>query len=167
MSTAESLCGVSWRHAACCRAKFTILFSPSFGGFNEGKLAYSPTLSGLQQGGEISCTRLTDSPPHPCGALNIHNKACIQCTRGKTEESFTSSCPKATARCLYSPSLRGRETSLLYRKLIAKPRPERIEEMPFIYPSKSQLHLMSLPLLLAAAYISSILMAHGRRHRGT
>ncbi|TKS76787.1 Matrix metalloproteinase-19 [Collichthys lucidus] len=42
-----------------------------------------------------------------------------------------------------------------------KPRPEPIEETPLMRPSNSQLHLMSFPLLLARAYISSILMARG------
>lgn len=50
---------------------------------------------------------------------------------------------------------------------ILKPQPKPTEEMPFISSSKSQLHLMLFPLLLAGAYISSILMAHGGRHRGT
>ena len=52
------------------------------------------------------------------------------------EESSTSFYPKATARCLYSLSLGGREASLLHCKLVQKPRPKPIEETPFICPSE-------------------------------
>lgn len=84
----------------------------------------------------------------------------------ETEESYTSLLyPQATVECLCSVTgMQGGEGG---GGTSQKARPQPIEEKLFIQPSKSQLYLMSFPLLLAEAYISSILMAHGRRHRST
>lgn len=100
---------------------------------------------------------------------------CFLILAGKWSEARTSRltgppslwCSKYQQLKLYSPPLGGRGASLLYCELRQKPRPKPIEETPFIHPSKSQLHLMSFPVLLAGAYISSILMDHGGRHHGT
>ena len=145
----------------------------SYWRFYEGKQAYcnSSSLRGFQQWGEFSRAMiLTDSPTIPLvfkiSTISLHSL----CEGGKKKKERNPTLFFSVLRQqldVYSLSLRGREASLLYCKPAQKSRPKPIEEMPFICPSNSQLHLMSFPPLLAGAYISSILMARGGRHRGT
>lgn len=109
-----------------------------------------------------SCHDTDGQPHHPSGVQNINNKL----VRGRKSCTIFFSILRQQLD-VYSLSLGGREASLLHCKPAQKSRPKPIEETPFICPSDSQLHLMSFPPLLAGAYISSILIARGGRHRGT
>lgn len=107
-------------HVAWLKTHFTVqhFILPSIGWFNEGKHTYSTAaLSGLQQWGEFGCTMmLTDRPTIPVvfkiSTISLPT-LCDGEREGEREESYTFFYPEATARCLYSLSLGGREASLL------------------------------------------------------